>query len=101
MKAVITTGGKQYIVAKGDELDVELVGDKKTLSFDPLMVFDDKKVSVGKPTVKGATVKAKVVDTVRAPKVTAIRYKAKKRVHKRKGHKQPLSRIQISDIKTS
>lgn len=101
MKAVITTGGKQYIVAKGDEFNVELVGDQKTVSFEPLMIFDGKKVSLGKPVVKGASVSAKVVDSVRADKVTAIRYKAKKRVHKRRGHKQQLSKIQISDIKTS
>lgn len=98
MKAVINTGGKQYVVEKGDVLEVELLGDTKSLSFEAMLVIDDKKVSVGTPTVKGATVKAKLLENTRADKVTAIRYKAKKRVHKRKGHKQPLSKIEISSI---
>ena len=101
MKAVIQTGGKQYVVAKGDELNIELVPESKTLTFEPLMVIDDKKVDVGAPTVKGATVKAKVLENVRSDKVTAIRYKAKKRVHKRRGHRQQLTRISISDISKS
>jgi len=100
MKAVIQTGGKQYLVAKGDELDVELLAESKTTNFEPLMILDDAKVSVGKPTVKDASVKAKIIENVRADKVTAIRYKSKKRVHKRRGHKQPLTRIQITDITT-
>ena len=98
MKAVIQTGGKQYTVAKGDKLNVELLEDKKTLSFDVLMLIDGAKTKVGAPTIKGAAVKAKVVDQVRDDKVTAIRYKAKKRVHKRRGHKQPKSVIEITSI---
>ncbi len=53
---------------------------------------------LGKPTVKGASVKAKVLDKVRDPKVTSIRYKAKKRVHKKRGHKQIKSRIEITSV---
>ncbi len=48
-KAVITTGGKQYIVAKGDVIDVELVGDVKTLSFDPLLIYEGEKSEIGTP----------------------------------------------------
>jgi large subunit ribosomal protein L21 len=98
MKAVISTGGKQYIVAKGDELSVELLSDEKTVSFEPLMLIDDSKVTIGQPTVKGAAVKAKILENIRADKVIAIRYKKKNRVHKRRGHRQNLTRIQISDI---
>ena len=98
-KAVITTGGKQYIVSKDDVLDVELLGDAKTVSFEPLLVFDEKDVSVGTPLVSGVKVNAKVVEQVRGDKVTSIRYKAKKRVHKTRGHRQNYSRIQITDIK--
>jgi large subunit ribosomal protein L21 len=98
-KAVIKTGGKQYLVSKGDVLDVELVDDaKKTVTFTPLLVTDGTTTKVGTPEVTGASVKAKLVETVRADKVTAIRFKAKKRVHKRHGHKQSLSRIEITDI---
>lgn len=98
-KAVITTGGKQYIVAKGDVIEVELVGDKKTLSFEPLMVYEGGKSEVGTPAVKGAKVSAKVLDAeLKADKVTSIRFKAKKRVNKKKGHRQPYSRLEITSI---
>lgn len=97
-KAIITTGGHQYVVTEGQTLDVELVGDKKTLTFEPLLVIDGDKTTVGTPVVKGVSVTAKVIEDVRAEKVTAIRYKAKKRVHKVHGHRQHLSRITIDKI---
>ena len=97
-KAVIATGGKQYIVKKGDVIDVESVGDEKTLTFKPLLVTDGDDIKVGTPEVSSANVKAKVVEAVRGDKVTAIRFKAKKRVHKRHGHKQHHSRIEITSI---
>lgn len=101
-KAVITTGGKQYLVAEGDTVSVELLKtDKKTVSFDPLLVLDDKKVSVGTPVVDGATVSANIVEQdVKQDKVTSIRYKAKKRVRKVRGHRQRLTTLKISSIKT-
>ena len=99
-KAVIATGGKQYVVAAGDTLSIErLKGDDKIVSFDALLVVDGDKTTVGTPTVKGAVVKATVVDAeARADKVTAIRYKAKKRVHKVHGHKQHQTVIKIDSI---
>lgn len=98
-KAVIVSGGHQYIVAEKQKLEVELVGDAKTLQFEPLLVMDGKKVQVGQPTVKGASVEAKVVEaSVKADKVTAIRYKAKKRVNKKRGHSQQHSVIEITKI---
>ena len=97
-KAVIVSGGHQYLVAEKEQLKVELVGDKKTLKFEPLMVIDGDDVRVGQPVVKGASVEAKVVDEVRGEKVTAIRYKAKKRVNKVRGHRQQYSVIEITKI---
>lgn len=98
-KAIITSGGHQYIVTEGQTLDVELVGNKKSLTFEPLLVVDGDKTSVGQPTVKGSTVTATVAEEeIRAEKVTAIRYKAKKRVRKVRGHRQRLSRITIKKI---
>lgn len=99
MKAVIQTGGKQYLVAKGEQLIIERIEEKKTVDFEPLMLVDGNKSTVGTPVVTGAKVSAKIVDdTLRAPKVTAIRYKAKKRVHKRRGHRQDQTLIEITDI---
>lgn len=99
-KAVITTGGKQYIVTEGETLNVELLKSAdKSVAFEPLLVIDGDKVSVGTPVVKGAKVTAEIVESdVQADKVTAIRYKAKKRVHKVHGHRQHQSVIKISKI---
>ena len=97
--AVIQTGGKQYIVKKDDVIDVESLGEEKAVTFKPLLVFDEKDATIGTPEVSGVAVKAKVLENLRGDKVLAIRYKAKKRVNKVRGHRQNLSRIQITDIK--
>lgn len=97
--AVIETGGKQYLVESGQELDVELLEEKKSLSFEPLLAFDDKKVEVGKPLVKGVSVKAEVVEpSVKGDKLHVLRYKAKKRVNVKTGHRQKYTRIKITSI---
>lgn len=98
-KAVIATGGKQYVVTEGETLEVErLVDAKDKLSFTPLLVIDGETTTVGTPEVAGATVTAKVVEEFKDDKVTAIRYKPKKRVHKVRGHRQTLTRITIDKI---
>lgn len=97
-KAVILTGGHQYIVSEGDVLDVELVKAEKSLTFEPLLVIDGDKTTVGTPVVAGVKVSADVLGQVRGEKVTSIRYKAKKRVNKIHGHKQTYSQIKITKI---
>ena len=99
-KAVIATGGKQYLVAEGETLSVELLKDAgKTLTFEPLLVLDGDKVSVGSPLVSGTTVRAEVVSADQQDdKVTSIRYKAKKRVHTVRGHRQHKTVLKISSI---
>jgi large subunit ribosomal protein L21 len=98
-KAVISTGGKQYIVQKGDRLEVELVGEAKTLTFEPLLLFDDKNSKIGKPRVSGAKVAAKVVeDNVKDDKIKVQKFQAKKRVKKLRGHRQQHSVIEITSI---
>jgi len=97
-KAIIATGGHQYLVSEGETLEVDKLLDKKTAKFDALLVIDGDKVSVGAPTVAGASVTAEIVAQTRAEKVTAIRYKAKKRVKKVHGHRQHLTQIKITKI---
>lgn len=97
-KAIISTGGHQYVVAEGDTLEVELLKAEKSVTFEPLLVIDGDKTTVGAPVVSGAKVTADVVANVRGEKVTAIRYKAKKRVKKVHGHKQHLTQIKITKI---
>lgn len=97
-KAVIAAGGHQYIVQEGETLEVELLGSDKNVSFEPLMVIDGEKTTVGAPNVSGVKVTAEVLGEVRGEKVTAIRYEAKKRVKKIRGHRQHLLQIKISKI---
>lgn len=97
-KAIIATGGHQYLVSEGETLEVELLAADKKVEFEPLLVIDGDTTSVGKPFVSGAKVAAEVLGDVKADKVTAIRYKAKKRVKKVHGHRQQLTQIKISKI---
>ncbi len=99
-KAVITTGGKQYLVAEGEILDVELLKlAGNSVEFTPLLIIDEGKTSVGTPELKNTKVTAKIIEAEKkAEKVTAIRYKAKKRVHKVRGHRQKQTQIKITKI---
>lgn len=100
-KAVVKIGGKQYLVAEKETLLVDLLPEgTKELTLDALLVIDGDKTTVGTPTVKGVKVAAKVTEElVKGEKVRAIRYKAKKRVHKEMGHRQKYSRIEVTSIK--
>jgi large subunit ribosomal protein L21 len=99
-KAVIATGGKQYVVAEGETITIERLKDAdKTVKFDALLVIDGDKTTVGAPLVSGVSVSATIVDgEAKADKVTAIRYKAKKRVHKLHGHRQLQTVVKIDKI---
>ena len=101
MKAVVKISGKQYVVSEKESLLVDLLPEgTKELTLDALLVIDGDKTKVGTPTVKGAVVKAKVVEAeVKGDKIRVIRYKAKKRVHKETGHRQKYTKIQITSIK--
>jgi large subunit ribosomal protein L21 len=99
-KAVIRTGSKQYLVSEGDQLNVELLKvDGKTVDFESLLLIDDNGVQIGTPTLTKVKVTAEIIEPdFRAEKVTAIRYKAKKRVHKVRGHRQHLTSLKIQKI---
>ncbi len=100
-KAVIASGGHQYLVSEGDIIEVELIKDvKNKIDFEPLMIIDGDKSTIGTPAISGVTVSASIVkaDTPQ-DKVTSIRYKAKKRVHTVRGHRQRLTTIKIESIK--
>ena len=99
-RAVILTGGHQYLVAEGQELEVDLLDPgQKTMAFEALLVLDGDKVSVGTPAVAGVQVSADILEqSVKGDKVVAIRYKAKKRVRKVRGHRQRHARIKITKI---
>ena len=101
MKAVVKISGKQYLVSEKESLLVDLLPEvTKELTLDALLVIDGDKIKVGTPTVKGSSVKAKVVEAeVKGDKLRVIRYKSKKRVHKETGHRQKYTKIEITSIK--
>ena len=98
-KVIIESGAKQYLVSVGDHLAVELLSeDKKDIVFYPLLLIDGERIQVGKPHLETVSVKARVIEEMREDKVTSIRFKAKKRVHKRRGHRQKKTIIEIVAI---
>lgn len=101
-KAVISTGGKQYLVSEGELLHIELLNleeNAKTVNFDSLLLIDGDKVQVGTPVLPKVKVEAEIMEAdVQADKVTSIRYKAKKRVHTVRGHRQHHTIVKISKI---
>lgn len=98
-KAVITTGGKQYLVHEGETIAVELLKDvDKKVEFKALLLIDGDTTTVGTPELS-AKVTAEVVEAdAKADKVTAIRYKSKKRVKKVHGHRQHHTHLKIKTI---
>ncbi|MEO5885531.1 MAG: 50S ribosomal protein L21 [Candidatus Limnocylindrales bacterium] len=101
MYAVIETGGKQYRVELGTELEVELldVEPGKTVSFDRvLLVADGDESAIGQPVVDGAEVSAEVLRLDRGPKLISFKYRPKARSRVKKGHRQELTVLRISDI---
>ena len=101
MYAVIVTGGKQYKVAEGDTIFVEKldVEEGSSVTFDNvLLTGDGENVTVGAPTVSGATVEAKVVKNGKAKKIYVFKMKRKKNERKKKGHRQPYTKVEITKI---
>lgn len=99
MYAIIKTGGKQYKVSQGDQLQIEkldaAVGDQ--VSFDVLMLGGES-VQIGSPTVAGCKVTAKIVEHGKGPKVRIFKYKPKKDYRKTQGHRQPYTMIEVTAI---
>lgn len=101
MYAIIQTGGKQYKVAKGDQIQIEKIdasiGDTIQLK-DVRMIADDGEVIVGKPTIEGAVVLCHVVDHVAGKKIYVFKSKRRKGYHRKIGHRQKYTKVQIDDI---
>jgi large subunit ribosomal protein L21 len=102
--AVIQTGGKQYTVSVGQEIDIEkITGDYKegdSIVFDKVLLVDNgSDTTIGTPYIDGAKVKAKLVKIGRAQKVTVIKYKQKSKYFKKNGHRQPFFKVLIEAVK--
>jgi large subunit ribosomal protein L21 len=101
MYAVIETGGKQYRVEVGTELEVELLDAEpgKTITIDRvLLVADGDDSTIGRPLVADASVSAEVVSQTRGPKLISFKYRPKARSRVKKGHRQDLTLLRVADI---
>jgi large subunit ribosomal protein L21 len=100
MYAVIKTGGKQYRVAEGQTLDVELLGQEigSDVTFIPVLVVDGDNVVSAPSALAGASVTGKVVGRSAGPKITGYMYKSKARAQRRWGHRQKYASVQITGI---
>lgn len=101
MQAIIVTGGKQYAVSEGDTLFIEKLDAEAGASvvFDQVLaIVDGENTKFGTPVVEGAKVEATVVKNGKGKKVRVYKYKAKKGYHKRQGHRQPYTKVEIGKI---
>src|SRR5215813_1865078 len=102
MFAVIKTGGKQYRVAADDLLQVEkLPGEPgEIIQFGEVLVVGGDAVTLGAPTVAGASVAAEVVQQSRGPKVIAFKKRRRKNSRRKRGHRQEFTLVRITEILT-
>src|ERR1700693_4595637 len=99
--AIIKTGGRQYRVAEGDTVDVDLldVDAGKTATFGEVLMFaDGKNITHGDPLISGAKVTAEVVEQRKDKKVIAFKYKRRQGYHRTVGHRRKLTRVKIKSI---
>jgi len=101
--AVIKTGGKQYVVSKGDTISIEKLSDEvkkgDSVVFDKVLLVDNgSDTTIGAPLIEGAQVTGTVTLVGRAKKVEVVKYKPKSRYFKRNGHRQPLVKVEITSI---
>ena len=98
MQAIISDRGRQYPVNDGDTLVVDLIADGKPgaeLVFDQVLVVGD---TIGTPFVKGASVKARIVDHFKGPKMYVEKFRRRKNYRRRVGHRQQFTRVTIASI---
>ncbi|TYP94775.1 large subunit ribosomal protein L21 [Fodinibius salinus] len=104
MYAVVEIGGHQYRVSEGDVLFVDKQSDEvdQDLTFDRVFLTnDDGDVTIGKPVIEGASIEATLLDNVKSDKVIVFKKKRRKGYQKKRGHRQPMSQIEINSISIS
>ena len=100
MFAVIKTGGKQYRVQVGDVIYVEKMNAEvdALVNFDVLLCGEGENVTVGTPVVEGAKVEGKVLAQGKGDKIVVFKFKAKKGYRRTNGHRQPFTKVEITNI---
>lgn len=106
--AVIKTGGKQYVVSPGTTITIEKLGRRSntqdlkkgdTVTFDEVLMTDNgKKLTLGTPAISGGKVTGTVASVGRAKKIDVVKFKAKSRYLKRRGHRQPEIKVKIDKV---
>jgi len=101
MYAIIETGGKQYKVKEGDIITVEKLDVDAGTAYtfnQVLSVVDGETASFGAPYIKGASVSASVIGDGKGKKIIVYKFKSKKNYHRKKGHRQPFTRLKVDSI---
>ncbi len=99
--AIIESGGKQYKAVPGSTIEVDRLPNEEGKSItlkDVLLVANDGEITVGTPTVKGASVKAKVLEHFKGRKIIVFKYKARNNYRRKNGHRQHYTRLEIEKI---
>lgn len=99
--AVMKSGARQYRAGLGDQIRVEKLpadpGQQVELD-EVLLVVDDNKIEIGRPTIEGAKVLATVVNQEKGPKITIFKYRPSKRYRRHAGHRQQYTRLRVDEI---
>ncbi len=101
MYAIIEACGRQYKVQEGDILFMERLGSEpgETVKFEKVVLFSgDDDTVIGTPYVEGATVEAEVLKNAKAKKIIVFKYNPKKNYRRKQGHRQPYTKVQITQI---
>ncbi len=101
MYAIIQDSGTQFMVRKGDVIDVDtrpLAAEQQTLEFDRVLMLRDDQTHIGRPTVDGAKVTAEVVGPVRGDKIHVVKFKRRDNYRRKKGHRQNYLRVRVTEI---
>ncbi len=102
MRAVIKTGGKQYVVKPGDVIDIEKISGEpgQEVDFQEILLIsgDKKDVRVGNPIVESAKVSGKIISQKKGEKIVVFKFKRRKGYRKKAGHRQSLTSVEITDI---
>ncbi|MHA6798801.1 50S ribosomal protein L21 [Bounagaea algeriensis] len=100
MYAIVKTGGKQYKVAVGDVVEVEKLDGEpgSEVNLQPLMVIDGSEVTVGPDKLANTSVTGRLVEQTKGPKIRIHKFKNKTGYHKRQGHRQKLTRVEVTGI---
>ncbi|MFN0093780.1 MAG: 50S ribosomal protein L21 [Dehalococcoidia bacterium] len=103
MEAIMRADGRQLRVVEGQEIELSRVAGNPgdSVSFDVLMLLDGRAVTIGTPTVPGASVTAKITQHGQSPKLRFMKYKNKVRYRRTFGHRQPVTRLVVEKIATA